>query len=255
MRLKDRVVIVTGGGRGIGRACGLAFAAEGAKVLVADRDIEDARATAQAIRENGDVAEAIATDISIESDVQQMIAGAVHHFGRLDTLVANAGIGGRKLGDGPVADCTLDAWNAVMSVNLTGTFLSCKYAIPELIKTKGSIVAMSSVLGLVGTPGLFETHAYATSKAGIIGLVRQIAVHYARDGVRANVIAPGLMDTDMARRTKSDPALGARVSALQPLAPLGDVADVAAAAIYLASSEAKFVTGAVLNVDGGWSAQ
>jgi meso-butanediol dehydrogenase/(S,S)-butanediol dehydrogenase/diacetyl reductase len=255
MRLKDKVVVITGAARGIGRACASAFAEQGARIVVADKDADEARDVAQAIEQGGHVASSQPVDISSESDVREMIAHAVERFGRIDTLVANAGIGGRRLGDGPVADCTLDAWNTIMRVNLTGTFLSCKHAIPELIKTKGSIVAMSSVLGLVGTPGLFDTHAYATSKAGIIGLIRQIAVHYARDGIRANVIAPGLMDTDMARRTKSDPELGSRVAALQLLAPLGQVDDVAAAAIYLASEESKFVTGTVLNVDGGWSAQ
>lgn len=255
MRLKDKVVVITGAARGIGRACATALAEQGAQIVVADKDADEARAIAQLIEQGGGVAVAKQVDISSEEEVRGLFAHALERLGRIDTVVANAGIGGRRLGDGPVADCTLEAWNAIMAVNLTGTFLSCKYAIPELIKTKGSIVAMSSVLGLVGTPGLFDTHAYATSKAGIIGLIRQIAVHYAHDGIRANVIAPGLMDTDMARRTKSDPELASRVAALQPLAPLGQVEDVAAAAIYLASDESKFVTGTVLNVDGGWSAQ
>ena len=121
--------------------------------------------------------------------------------------------------------------------------------------SRGSIITMASVLGLVGTQGLFDTHAYATSKAGIIGLTRTMAAHYARDGIRANAIAPGLIDTAMAGRTKSDPALLAQVARWQPLGPLGSVEDVAAAAVFLGSDESRFITGLVLTVDGGWTAQ
>jgi NAD(P)-dependent dehydrogenase (short-subunit alcohol dehydrogenase family) len=130
-----------------------------------------------------------------------------------DGLVCSAGIGGRSLGDGPTDQCTVEAWDQVLLVNLRGTFLTCLYAIPELIKTgAGSIVTISSELGLVGTQGLFDTHAYAASKAGIIGLTRAISAHYARDQLRANVIAPGLIDTEMAARAKANQALLGQVS-------------------------------------------
>jgi len=119
----------------------------------------------------------------------------------------------------------------------------------------GSIITMASVLGLVGTQGLFDTHAYAASKAGIIGLTRAMAAHYARDGIRANAIAPGLIDTRMAARTRSDPELFEQVAAWQPLGPLGSVEDVASAAVFLGSDESRFITGVVLSVDGGWTAQ
>ncbi len=169
-------------------------------------------------------------DVSSPEDVERAVGGAAGRFGALDILVSNAGIGGRRLGDGPAHLCTLEAWEQVLRVNLRGTFLACKYALPALIgRGGGSIITLSSVLGLVGTQGLFDTHAYATSKAGIIGLTRAIAAHYARDKVRANVIAPGLIDTRMAGRAKADPAMLEEIGRWQPLGPLGDVRDVAAA--------------------------
>ena len=177
------------------------------------------------------------------------------HFDRLDVLLSNAGIGGRSLGDGPVHQCTLEAWDQIMAVNLRGTFLACKYALPAMFERGGSIVTIASVLGLVGTQGLFDTHAYATSKAGIIGLTRNIAAHYARQRIRANAIAPGLIDTRMAARTKANPEIAEQVAFWQPLGVVGQTADVAAAAVFFASDESQFITGAVLPVDGGWLVQ
>jgi NAD(P)-dependent dehydrogenase (short-subunit alcohol dehydrogenase family) len=184
-----------------------------------------------------------------------MVQRTVAEYGRLDILVSNAGIGGRRWGDGPVHECSIDGWDTIMNVNVRGTFLACKYALPELLKTKGNIITMASVLGLVGTQGLYDTHAYMTSKAAIIGLTRNIATYYAKDGVRANSIAPGLVDTVMAERTQSDPDLLAQVGFWQPLGPIGEIGDVAETAVFLASSDAKFITGIVIPVDGGWSAQ
>src|SRR5574341_143777 len=256
MRLADKVSIITGAAEGIGRGCALAFAREGARVVVADINAEAGAQTVHASRANGGQATFVSVDVSSPEQVESMVAHAVAMYGRVDVMVSNAGIGGHKLGDGPTHECTVEAWNRVMQVNLRGTFLVCKYAIPELLKTGGgSITTLSSVLGLVGTQGLFDTHAYVTSKAGIIGLTRAIATHYARYHLRANVIAPGLIDTRMAARAKSDPALLEQVGFWQPLGPIGEVRDVAEAAVLLASDEAKFITGVVLAVDGGWTAQ
>ncbi|KAA3661171.1 MAG: SDR family NAD(P)-dependent oxidoreductase [Chloroflexi bacterium] len=255
MRLKNKVTIITGAGRGIGRGIAEAFAREGARVVVADLDAEMAQACADGIVARGETAVSHPTDVSNPEQVEGMVIRAVDEYGRLDILVSNAGIGGRKFGDGPVHDCTVDGWDTIMNVNLRGTFLACKYALPELLKTKGCIITMSSVLGLVGTQGLYDTHAYMTSKAAIIGLTRNIATHYAKDGVRANSIAPGLVDTVMAKRTKADPDLLTQVGFWQPLGPVGEVGDVAETAVFLASSDAKFITGTIIPVDGGWSAQ
>jgi NAD(P)-dependent dehydrogenase (short-subunit alcohol dehydrogenase family) len=255
MRLKDKVILITGAGQGIGKGCAEAFAREGAKLILADRSPAQGEAVASSLAERGGEVIFVETDVAQPEQARAMVTQAVAHFGRLDVLVSNAGVGGRKLGDGPVHECTIEGWDAIMSVNLRGMFLACKYAIPELLRTRGNIVTISSILGMYGSQQLYDTHAYMTSKAGIIGLTRTIAAYYAGDGLRANCLAPGLVDTQMAKRTKSDEDLLAQIGFWQPLGPIGEVQDVAEAAVFLASDEAKFITGVVLPVDGGWSVQ
>jgi meso-butanediol dehydrogenase / (S,S)-butanediol dehydrogenase / diacetyl reductase len=174
---------------------------------------------------------------------------------RLDVLVCAHGISGRRLGDGPVENCTEEAWDAVLAANLRSTFVYCKQSIPLLREAGGgAIVTVSSVLGLVGGDEDFTTHAYAASKAGLIGLTRAMAVTYAKDGIRCNVVCPGLIETPMSRRAQEDAGIRARLHQLQPLTgDFGKPDDVAQAVLYLAT--APFVTGAVLPVDGGWTAQ
>jgi meso-butanediol dehydrogenase / (S,S)-butanediol dehydrogenase / diacetyl reductase len=174
---------------------------------------------------------------------------------RLDALVCAHGISGRRLGDGPVDTCTEGAWDAVLDANLKSVFLYCKRAIPILRASRGgAVVTVSSVLGLVGGDEDFATHAYAASKAGLVGLTRAMAVTYAGDGIRCNAVCPGLIATPMSARSQADPRIRGRLPALQPLTgDFGRPEDVAAAALYLAT--APFVTGAVLTVDGGWTAQ
>jgi NAD(P)-dependent dehydrogenase (short-subunit alcohol dehydrogenase family) len=174
---------------------------------------------------------------------------------RLDALVCAHGISGRSLGDGPVETCTEAGWDAVLDANLKSVFLYAKQAIPALRENGGgAIVTLSSALGLVGGDDDFATHAYAASKAGVIGLTRAMAVTYARDGIRCNVVAPGLIATPMSERARHDRAILARLPELQPLTgDFGSADDVAQACLYLAT--APFVTGAVLSVDGGWTAR
>jgi NAD(P)-dependent dehydrogenase (short-subunit alcohol dehydrogenase family) len=174
---------------------------------------------------------------------------------RLDALVCAHGISGRRLGDGPVETCTEAGWDAVLDANLKSVFLYAKQAIPALrANGGGAIVTLSSALGLVGGDDDFATHAYAASKAGVIGLTRAMAVTYAGDGIRCNVVAPGLIATPMSERARHDPAILGRLPELQPLTgDFGSADDVAQACLYLAT--APFVTGAVLSVDGGWTAQ
>lgn len=255
MRLKGKVTIITGAARGIGRGCAEAFAREGAKIVIADRQIKHGEKTAAHIAKHGGNAIFVEFDVSQPGQVEALVSRTVEHFGKLDVLVNNAGVGGRKLGDGPIHECTIEGWDTIMTINLRGMFLTCKFAIPELLKTKGNIVAMSSILGLFGSQSLYDTHAYMTTKAGIIGLTRNIAAYYAKYGLRANCLAPGLVDTRMANRTKVDTERMAQIGFWQPLGPIGEVRDVADAAVFLASDEAKFITGVVLPIDGGWSSQ
>ena len=174
---------------------------------------------------------------------------------RLDAFVCAHGISGRRLGDGPVDTCTEEAWDAVLDANLKAVFLYAKRAIPLLRENGGgAIVTVASVLGLVGGDRDFATHAYAASKAGLIGLTRAMAVTYAPEGIRCNVVAPGLIETPLSARAQSDPEISARLPELQPLTgDFGAPEDVARACLYLAT--APFVTGAVLTVDGGWTAR
>jgi NAD(P)-dependent dehydrogenase (short-subunit alcohol dehydrogenase family) len=173
----------------------------------------------------------------------------------LDALVCAHGISGRRLGDGPVDECTDEGWDAVLDANLTSVFRYARAAIPALrADGGGAFVTVSSALGLVGGDEDFATHAYAASKAALVGLTRAMAVHYARDGIRCNVVAPGLIATPMSERAQTDARIVRRLAELQPLTgDFGTPDDVAAACLYLAT--APFVTGAVLTVDGGWTAR
>jgi meso-butanediol dehydrogenase / (S,S)-butanediol dehydrogenase / diacetyl reductase len=174
---------------------------------------------------------------------------------RLDALVCAHGISGRRFGDGPVEMCTEEAWDAVLDANLKSVFLYCKRAIPLLRAAGGgAIVTVSSALALVGGDDDFATHAYAASKAGLVGLTRAMAVTYAQDRIRCNVVCPGLIATPMSERAQADERIRARLTELQPLTgDFGRPEDVAAAIVYLAT--APFTTGAVLTVDGGWTAR
>jgi NAD(P)-dependent dehydrogenase (short-subunit alcohol dehydrogenase family) len=189
--------------------------------------------------------------IDVEDDAE-VVFGTLD---RLDVLICAHGISGRRLGDGPVDACTEEAWDAVLDANLRSVFVYCKHAVPLLRAAGGgAIVTVSSVLGLVGGDEDFATHAYAASKAGVIGLTRAMAATYAKDGIRCNVVCPGLIETPMSRRARDDSRIRARLAELQPLTgDFGTPEDVAQAALYLAT--APFVTGAVLTVDGGWTAR
>lgn len=253
--LHDKVAFITGAGSGIGRAAAHLFAGQGARVVALDRDAESGEACVQEIRARGDEAVFVQADVTQSADVARAVDQAVARFGRLDLAFNVVGVSGRRWGDGPAADCTEEAWDRVMTVNLKSVFLCCKYVIPEMLKVgAGAIVNLSSVLGLVGGDEDFATHAYAASKGGVISFTRALASYYAPRGIRANVICPGLIRTAMSRRAQADDALRARLAHLQPLTgDFGDPLDVAHAALYLASDQAAFVTGAVLTVDGGWT--
>ncbi len=228
------VALVTGAGGGIGSAVVAAFEAAGVAVLGVDREEADLTDAAQAA---GAVAE------------------AVERYGRLDVLVCAHGGSGRRFGDGPVDECTEAGWDATLDMNLKSVYLVCRAAVPALRAAGGgAIVTVASVLGLVGGDRDFATHAYAASKGGLIALTRAMAITYAPDGIRCNVVCPGLIATPMSARAQGDPAVRGRLGELQPLTgDFGRPEDVAEAVLYLAT--APFATGSVLTVDGGWTAR
>jgi NAD(P)-dependent dehydrogenase (short-subunit alcohol dehydrogenase family) len=256
-RLEGKVAIVTGAAGGIGGATARRFAEEGARVAALDRSAEGLAATAQAIEAAGGEALPIALDVTDGAEVQRAVAQVLERWGRLDALFNGVGASGRRHGDGPADQCSEEGWAWTLNVNLTSAFLLCKHALPPMLAAgAGSIVNLASVLGMVGGDEDFATHAYAASKGGLIALSRAMASYYAPRGVRVNVVAPGLIATPMSLRAQGDPHILARLAQLQPLGgAMGLPEDVAAAAAYLACDDARFVTGVVLPVDGGWTAR
>jgi NAD(P)-dependent dehydrogenase (short-subunit alcohol dehydrogenase family) len=256
------VALVTGAAGGIGGAVVEAFAGAGFRVLAVDREAPRG-APGDAGAPAGDtVAEpthgavfAHLADLVDEAQAAGAVAAALDRFGRLDVVACCHGGSGRRYGDGPVDECTQAGWDATLDLNLKSSFLVCRHAVPALrAGGGGAIVTLASVLGLVGGDRDFATHAYAAAKGAVISLTRAMAVTYAPDEIRCNVVCPGLIATPMSERAQGDPAIRARLDELQPLTgDFGRPEDVAEAVLYLAT--APFTTGAVLTVDGGWTAR
>jgi NAD(P)-dependent dehydrogenase (short-subunit alcohol dehydrogenase family) len=247
-RLEGKVALVTGAAGGIGGATVARFVQEGARVAAADRDAERLSGTPAAM--------ASTVDVTVAREVEGLLTEVEARFGRLDVLVNVAGASGRRYGDGPVDLCTEEGWDWVMNVNLRSVFLCCKYALPALRRSGGgSVINMGSVLGMTGHER-FDTHAYAASKGGVIALSRAMAARYAPEQIRVNVLCPGLIRTPMSARAQADPEILGLLPQLQPLTgDFGEPEDVAEAAVFLAAEESRFITGAVLPVDGGWTAR
>ena len=244
----NEVALVTGAGAGIGRAVALAFASQGARVVVADRRLDWAAETVRLVHGLGAQALAVQSDVTVATDVQAMVARAVEHFGGLNFAVNNAGIEGAVFV--PVADYAESVWDDVIGVNLKGVFLCMKYQLPHLVASRGAIVNTASVAGLSG--GRMGS-AYYASKHGVVGLTRAAAMEYADKGVRVNAVAPGVIRTDMAERAfvqTNVPA--ARIDAMHPLGRMGTAQEVANAIVWLCSANASFITGHTLPVDGGF---
>lgn len=242
-----KVALVTGGGSGIGRAGALAFAREGAKVVVADVVVEGGQETAEMIKQDGGEATFVKTDVSKAAEVEALVNKAVGTYGRLDYAFNNAGILGEMC---PVADCTEENFDRVISVNLKGVWLSMKYEIPQMIKQGGgAIVNTSSVAGVSGGPGI---PAYAASKHGVAGLTKTAALEYAQAGIRVNAVCPGGIRTPMVDLyTHGDPEAEAQMAAMHPLGRMGEPEEIANAVVWLCSDAASFVTGHPMVIDGG----
>lgn len=246
---ENKVAIVTGGSFGIGRATAILFARKGAKVVIADY-VED-NETLNAIKAAGGTASFIKCDVSKEEDVKRLVSETVSKYGRLDFAFNNAGIEGLTA---PTHECTVENWNRVLSINLTGVWLCMKYEIPEMLKQgKGAIVNTSSVAGLVAFPGI---PAYVVSKHGMVGLTKNAAMEYAKLGIRVNAVCPGVIKTPMIDRfTGKNKEVEKAFSNQEPIGRLGEPEEVAAAVTWLCSDHASFVTGVAMPVDGGWVAQ
>ncbi len=259
-RFADRICLVTGS-TGIAAAAARTIAAEGGTVFVVSRTEEHARALATSMSETGGRAAWHAADLSVESDAVAAVTECVERFGRLDAVYNVAGISGRRYGDGPLHEISLEGWETVLRVNATSTFLVCRAAVRQMRGQqprdgggRGAILNMSSVLATAPSPEHFGTHGYAASKGAIEAFSRSVAAYYAAEGIRVNVIAPALVATPMSERAQSDPAILRQLAQRQPLAggPI-DADELTGTALYLLSDDARMVTGQVIAVDAGWS--
>jgi NAD(P)-dependent dehydrogenase (short-subunit alcohol dehydrogenase family) len=247
--LTGKVAVVSGAGRGIGKAMALALARAGADVVVFSRTEEQFEETASEIEAVGRRALGLRVDVSRLEDVEAMVSSVMEEFGRLDVMVNNAGLNPSYCLTEKVKE---RHWDMIMDINLKGAFFCSRQVIPVMKERgRGCIINVASVAGL---KALYKCSAYTASKGGLIQLTRTMALELAPENIRVNAIAPGFVGTDLTDALLSDPEEGERVMSLIPMGRTGELEEIAPAAVFLASDAASYITGAVVCVDGGWSA-
>ena len=250
-RLDGKIALITGAASGMGKVAAELFAREGARVLLADVTDEAGRAAADEISSAGGHAAFVHTDVSKPEELEAAVRSTVARFGALNVLYNNAGI--FPADDGSVTETSERTWDRVMDINLKGVFLGCKYAIPAMIESGGgSIINVASFVALVGAAT--AQIAYTASKGGVLSMTREIAVEFARKGIRANALCPGPIETPLLAELLADPARRERRLVHIPVGRFGQAEEIARAALFLASDESSFVTGATFVVDGGITA-
>jgi NAD(P)-dependent dehydrogenase (short-subunit alcohol dehydrogenase family) len=252
--LQNKRIVIIGGTSGMGLSAALAFIGEGAKVVAVGRHPENSEVAASQLKDDAVV---LTSDATNEDTAAKAIETSVSHFGGFDALYHVAGGSGRKFGDGPLHEMTLEGWQYTLHLNLTSLMLSNRAAIQYFLEQQqpGAILNMGSVLGFSPSPKYFTTHAYAAAKSAIIGFSKSIASYYAPKNIRVNIIAPALVETPMSQRAVKDETIVAFLKTKQPLdgGRVGLPEDTNGAATFLLSDHSKFITGQVIAVDGGWS--
>ncbi|MFL5768866.1 MAG: SDR family NAD(P)-dependent oxidoreductase [Chloroflexota bacterium] len=251
-RLAGKSALITGAANGIGRATAEVFAAEGARIVATDIDAAGLDRLQAELEAKGAESISVVGDVSNDADARQMIQAAVHRFGRLDILVANAGV----IPLGAITESTAEDWDRVMSIDGRGMFLTCKYAVEAMLETGGgSIVCLSSISGMAGQA---RQSTYGPAKFAASGLTMHLAVELADKGIRVNAVAPGTIRTEAVRRLPDQPGGAEYIEEIRknhPMGRLGEPEEVAKAIAFLASDDASFITGAILAVDGGYLAR
>lgn len=252
-QLSKKNIVIIGGTTGLGLSAAKAFITHGANVVVVGRNEESVKEAKHIL---GSSAIAISGDATDPTTSVNAIESCINNFGGFNGLYHVAGGSGRKFGDGPLHELTLDGWNKTLELNLTSVMLSNQAAVKKFMELKqsGSILNMGSVLGYSPSPKYFSTHAYAAAKAAIIGFSKSIAAYYAKNSIRINVIAPALVETPMAQRAANDEEILAFIKTKQPLdgGRIGKPEDLDGLAVYFMSDASKFTTGQIVAVDGGW---
>lgn len=244
--LKDKVAIITGAAKGIGKSSALLMAENGAKIVVSDLDVDSGKAVVEEIKSNGGEAIFVKSDAGKAEDCKELVDKAVSEFGGLHIAVNNAGIAGPSA---PIGEYPVEEWNKVIDVNLNGVFYGMRYQIPAMLKSGGgSIINMASILSAVGFEG---AGAYVTAKHGLIGLTQNAALEYTKEGIRTNAIGPGFIRTPLLENNLTEEQL-TQIAGMHPIGRLGKPEEIAELVLWLSSEKSSFVSGSYYPVDGGY---